>query len=274
MYSNHYIKEINKFKVLTKNEERKLFELIKNGDENAKNELIKHNLRLVIFIARKMIGRGVAIEDLIQEGNIGLMKAVDKINIKDHDVRFSTYASWWIWQAMSRAIDSQPRLIHIPYNIISTAKKIIRTKIKLEKERNCKPTINDIVDECEVSMDEAINCMSAFNMDIVYFSDIMHDSEYSDMIDIKFESCIKSDYVDDYDKKDLLFKILKTIDENKDIKEKYKNIFKDRIGLNEYNRIYTLKEIGKRNGKISKERARQIILEVKNIIKEQIKNLI
>ena len=138
-----YLKEIGKISLLSLAEETELSERIANGDEEAKNRLAESNLRLVVSIAKRYVGRGMLFLDLIQEGNIGLMKAVEKFDA-NKGYKFSTYATWWIRQAITRAIADQARTIRVPVHMVETINKLSRFQRQLTLELNREPTDEEL----------------------------------------------------------------------------------------------------------------------------------
>ncbi len=148
-----FLKEIGKIPLLTYEEENALAERMLNGDKEAKKQLIESNLRLVVSIAKKYIGRGMHFLDLIQEGNLGLIKAVDKFD-QSKGYKFSTYATWWIRQAITRAIADQARTIRIPVHMVETINKLIRTSRHLLQTLGREPTPEEIAAELEMSVDK------------------------------------------------------------------------------------------------------------------------
>lgn len=148
-----FLKEIGKIKLLTYEEENELSERMLKGDENAKKQLIESNLRLVVSIAKKYIGRGMHFLDLIQEGNLGLIKAVDKFD-QSKGYKFSTYATWWIRQAITRAIADQARTIRIPVHMVETINKLIRTSRHLLQVNGREPTPEEIAAELEMPVEK------------------------------------------------------------------------------------------------------------------------
>ena len=138
-----YLKEIGKISLLSLEEETKLSERIADGDEQAKNILAESNLRLVVSIAKRYVGRGMLFLDLIQEGNIGLMKAVEKFDA-NKGYKFSTYATWWIRQAITRAIADQARTIRVPVHMVETINKLSRFQRQLTLELNREPTDEEL----------------------------------------------------------------------------------------------------------------------------------
>ena len=148
-----FLKEIGKIKLLTYEEENELAERMLKGDKEAKKQLIESNLRLVVSIAKKYIGRGMHFLDLIQEGNLGLIKAVDKFD-QTKGYKFSTYATWWIRQAITRAIADQARTIRIPVHMVETINKLIRTSRHLLQTLGREPTPEEIAEELEMPVEK------------------------------------------------------------------------------------------------------------------------
>ncbi len=148
-----FLKEIGKIPLLTFEEENALAERMVKGDKEAKKQLVESNLRLVVSIAKKYIGRGMHFLDLIQEGNLGLIKAVDKFD-QSKGYKFSTYATWWIRQAITRAIADQARTIRIPVHMVETINKLIRTSRHLLQSLGREPTPEEIAAELEMPVDK------------------------------------------------------------------------------------------------------------------------
>ena len=145
-----YLKEIGKVPLLTAQEEIEIAEKMANGDEDAKHQLAEANLRLVVSIAKRYVGRGMLFLDLIQEGNLGLIKAVEKFDYKK-GYKFSTYATWWIRQAITRAIADQARTIRIPVHMVETINKLIRVNRQLVQEYGREPRPEEIAKEMGIS---------------------------------------------------------------------------------------------------------------------------
>lgn len=143
-----YLKEIGQIKLLTMDEELELADRIVNGDEEAKTILAEANLRLVVSIAKRYVGRGMLFLDLIQEGNIGLMKAVEKFDVSK-GYKFSTYATWWIRQAITRAIADQARTIRVPVHMVETINKLARIQRQLTLELNREPSEEELAKKNE-----------------------------------------------------------------------------------------------------------------------------
>ena len=147
-----YLKEIGKVNLLTAEEEIELAKRMEEGDEEAKKRLAEANLRLVVSIAKRYVGRGMLFLDLIQEGNLGLIKAVEKFDYRK-GYKFSTYATWWIRQAITRAIADQARTIRIPVHMVETINKLIRVSRQLLQELGREPTPEEIAKEMDMSVD-------------------------------------------------------------------------------------------------------------------------
>ncbi|MBQ1690464.1 MAG: sigma-70 family RNA polymerase sigma factor, partial [Firmicutes bacterium] len=148
-----YLKEIGKVPLLTADEEIELAKRMEEGDEDAKKRLCEANLRLVVSIAKRYVGRGMLLLDLIQEGNLGLIKAVDKFDYTK-GYKFSTYATWWIRQAITRSIADQARTIRIPVHMVETINKLIRVSRQLLQELGREPTPEEIAEEMDISVEK------------------------------------------------------------------------------------------------------------------------
>ena len=150
-----YLREIGRISLLTFDEELDLAQKILQGDEDAKQKLAESNLRLVVSIAKKYVGRGMLFLDLIQEGNMGLIKAVEKFDYTK-GFKFSTYATWWIRQAITRAIADQARTIRIPVHMVETINKLIRTSRHLLQQLGREPTPEEIAEEMEIPVEKVV----------------------------------------------------------------------------------------------------------------------
>ena len=148
-----YLKEIGKIPLLSADQERILAEKMANGDEDSKKKLAETNLRLVVSIAKRYVGRGMQFLDLIQEGNMGLMKAVEKFDFK-RGFKFSTYATWWIRQAITRSIADQARTIRIPVHMVETINKLVRIERQLVQELGREPTNEEISEQMGIEVDK------------------------------------------------------------------------------------------------------------------------
>ena len=150
-----YLREIGKIPLLSFDEEAELAKRVMEGDEEAKQKLSESNLRLVVSIAKKYVGRGMLFLDLIQEGNMGLIKAVEKFDYTK-GYKFSTYATWWIRQAITRAIADQARTIRIPVHMVETINKLIRTSRHLLQQLGREPTPEEIAEEMELPLEKVM----------------------------------------------------------------------------------------------------------------------
>ncbi|NLJ72987.1 MAG: RNA polymerase sigma factor RpoD [Syntrophomonadaceae bacterium] len=153
-----YLKEIGRVPLLTADEEVSLAERIEAGDDEAKKQLVEANLRLVVSIAKRYVGRGMLFLDLIQEGNLGLMKAVEKFDYRK-GFKFSTYATWWIRQAITRAIADQARTIRIPVHMVETINKLSRVQRSLLQTLGREPTPSEIAEEMDIPVERVIEIM-------------------------------------------------------------------------------------------------------------------
>ena len=153
-----YLKEIGKIPLLSSDEEMKYSIAAASGDEDAKRILAESNLRLVVSIAKRYVGRGLLFLDLIQEGNIGLMKAVEKFDY-DKGFKFSTYATWWIRQAITRALADQARTIRVPVHMVETINKMARVQRQLTLELNREPSEEEIAKKMGIGVDKVREVM-------------------------------------------------------------------------------------------------------------------
>ena len=247
-----YLKEIGKYDLLKPEEEPILAKKILEGDEEAKERLINCNLRLVVNIAKHYVGRGMQFLDLIQEGNLGLMKAVDKFDYTK-GYKFSTYATWWIRQAITRAIADQARTIRIPVHMVETINKMTRIQRQLIQELGREPTAEEISDAMGGELTpKRIREIQRIALEPVSLETPIgeeDDSHLGDFIEDK-ESESPVDYTTRQLLKQELYSILK------DLNEREEKVIRLRYGLDD-NCPKTLEEVGKIFG-VTRERIRQI----------------
>ena len=247
-----YLKEIGKVRLLTAQEEVEIAQRIANGDEDAKQELINANLRLVISIAKRYAGRGMPFLDLIQEGNMGLIKAVEKFDYTK-GFKFSTYATWWIRQAITRAIADQARTIRIPVHMVETINKITRAQRQLVQELGRDPTAEEISERLEGALSpDRIREIQCINQEPVSLETPIgeeDDSHLGDFIEDK-EVVSPSEYTTKSLLKDELYDVLQ------ELTDREARVLELRYGLLD-NHPRTLEEVGKEFG-VTRERIRQI----------------
>lgn len=247
-----YLKEIGKYELLKPEEEPILAQRILENDEEAKSRLINANLRLVVNIAKHYVGRGMQFLDLIQEGNLGLMKAVDKFDYTK-GYKFSTYATWWIRQAITRAIADQARTIRIPVHMVETINKMTRIQRQLVQDLGREPTAEEISEAMDGAFPpKRIREIQRIAMDPVSLETPIgeeDDSHLGDFIEDK-ESESPSDFTTKQLLKEELYSILK------DLTDREERVIRLRYGLDD-NRPRTLEEVGKEFG-VTRERIRQI----------------
>ena len=249
-----YLKEIGRVRLLTSDEETELAIRINQGDMDAKNELTQANLRLVVSIAKHYVGRGMLFLDLIQEGNLGLIKAVEKFDYTK-GFKFSTYATWWIRQAITRAIADQARTIRIPVHMVETINKITRYQRQLIQELGREPTAQEISDRMDPASrlsPERIREIQKIALDPVSLETPIgeeDDSHLGDFIEDK-DNQSPSEYTTKSLLKDELYAVMK------DLTDREERVLRLRYGLDD-GRPRTLEEVGKEFG-VTRERIRQI----------------
>jgi RNA polymerase primary sigma factor len=241
-----YLREIGKIPLLKADEELALAQLVVSGDKMA-----EANMRLVVSIAKRYVGRGLDLLDLIQEGNTGLLRAVEKFD-PDKGFKFSTYATWWIRQAITRAIADQARTIRIPVHMVETINKLLRTQRRLTQELNREPTNDEIAKEMEIEVEKVEHIMK-IKQDIHSLDQSVRDDD---------EDSVLGDFIEDEDAKSPLEaaseQLLKT--QVKDmlgaLTEREQKIVRLRFGL-EDGKSHTLEEVGAEFS-VTRERIRQI----------------
>ena len=249
-----YLKEIGNVELLTQDQEKELAERIAQGDKEAKDELTRANLRLVVSIAKHYVGRGLQFLDLIQEGNLGLIKAVEKFDYSK-GFKFSTYATWWIRQAITRAIADQARTIRIPVHMVETINKITRTQRELVQKLGREPNaqeISDAMDPASRISPERIREIQKIALSPVSLETPIgeeDDSHLGDFIEDK-DATSPSEYATKSLLKEELYSVMK------DLTDREERVLRLRYGLDD-GRPRTLEEVGKEFG-VTRERIRQI----------------
>ncbi len=247
-----YLKQIGCYKLLSPQEEIELAKRIQQGDKRAKDQLTQANLRLVVSIAKRYVGRGMLFLDLIQEGNLGLIKAVEKFDYT-RGYKFSTYATWWIKQAITRAIADQARTIRIPVHMVETINKITRIQRQLVQEKGREPTPEEIAEKLDGTITpERVREIQKIALDPVSLETPIggeDDSHLGDFIEDK-EAVSPSDYTTKSLLKDELRSVMK------ELTDREERVLRLRYGLDD-DRPRTLEEVGKEFG-VTRERIRQI----------------
>ena len=245
-----YLKEIGQIKLLTTEEELELADKIAKGDEQAKATLAEANLRLVVSIAKRYVGRGMLFLDLIQEGNIGLMKAVEKFDVTK-GYKFSTYATWWIRLAITRAIADQARTIRVPVHMVETINKLARVERQLTLELNREPTEEELSKKMGTSV-EKIRDIYKISQEPVSLEIPIGEEDDSHLGDFIPDETNMSpeDYAVNELLKDEISEVLLTLTEREE------KVIRLRFGL-EDGRPRTLEEVGQLFG-VTRERIRQI----------------
>ena len=245
-----YLKEIGQVKLLSADEEIELAKLVSEGDQTAKNKLTEANLRLVVSIAKKYSGRGLHILDLIQEGNTGLIRAVDKFDWTKGN-KFSTYATWWIRQAITRAIADQARTIRVPVHMVEVINKATRCNRKLVQELGREPTVEEIAAELGLPVEKIIeaNRTAADTLSL--------DTPVGDEEDTSIGSFVEDERTPgpaDATSNAMLAEALKEILDT--LTEREADVLRMRFGMYD-GRTHTLEEVGQIFG-VTRERIRQI----------------
>ncbi|EFO71467.1 RNA polymerase sigma factor RpoD [Lactobacillus iners] len=245
-----YLKEIGRVPLLNADQEIDLAKRIENNDDEAKQELAEANLRLVVSIAKRYVGRGMSFLDLIQEGNMGLMKAVDKFDYR-LGFKFSTYATWWIRQAITRAIADQARTIRIPVHMVETINKLIRIQRQLLQDLGREPTPEEIGAEMDMSTDKVREILKIAQEPVSLETPIGEedDSHLGDFIEDK-DATSPEQHASYELLKEQLEEVLDTLTDREE------NVLRLRFGLND-GRTRTLEEVGRVFG-VTRERIRQI----------------
>lgn len=248
-----YLREIGKIPLLSAEEELELAQKVVAGDKKAKDKMAEANMRLVVSIAKRYSGRGLDFLDLIQEGNTGLLRAVEKFD-PDKGFKFSTYATWWIRQAITRAIADQARTIRIPVHMVETINKLLRTQRRMTQELNREPSIEELAKELEMEPDK-VEYVIKIKQDITSLdAGVGRDGEDEDSV--------LGDFIEDEDSttpeesatmqllKEQVQAVLSTLSDRE------QKIIKMRFGL-ENGKSHTLEEVGQEFA-VTRERIRQI----------------
>lgn len=245
-----YLKEIGRVDLLTAEEEIELAERIEQGDEEARKRLAEANLRLVVSIAKRYVGRGMLFLDLIQEGNMGLIKAVEKFDHRK-GFKFSTYATWWIRQAITRAIADQARTIRIPVHMVETINKLVRVQRQLLQDLGREPTPEEIAEEMDLTPEKVREILKIAQEPVSLETPIGEedDSHLGDFIE-DHEAQSPADHAAYELLKEQLEDVLDTLTDREE------NVLRLRFGLDD-GRTRTLEEVGKVFG-VTRERIRQI----------------
>lgn len=246
-----YLREIGKIPLLNPEEELALAQKVKAGDKKAKDKMAEANMRLVVSIAKRYSGRGLDFLDLIQEGNTGLLRAVEKFD-PDKGFKFSTYATWWIRQAITRAIADQARTIRIPVHMVETINKLLRTQRRMTQELNREPSIEELAAEMEMEP-EKIEYVMKIKQDITSLDANVRDDD---------DDSVLGDFIEDEEAQSpeeaAATQLLK--EQVKDmlgvLTEREQKILKMRFGL-EDGKSHTLEEVGQEFS-VTRERIRQI----------------
>ncbi len=246
-----YLREIGKIPLLSAQEELELAHRVVAGEKLAKDKMAEANMRLVVSIAKRYVGRGLDLLDLIQEGNTGLLRAVEKFD-PDKGFKFSTYATWWIRQAITRAIADQARTIRIPVHMVETINKLLRTQRRLTQELNREPTNEEISEAMEIDVDKVEHIMK-IKQDISSLDASIRDDE---------DDSVLADFIEDEDtitpEESATNQLLKEQVKNvlSALSEREQKIIKLRFGL-EDGKQHTLEEVGQEFS-VTRERIRQI----------------
>lgn len=248
-----YLREIGKIPLLNAEEELELAQRVVKGDKKAKDKMAEANMRLVVSIAKRYSGRGLDFLDLIQEGNTGLLRAVEKFD-PDKGFKFSTYATWWIRQAITRAIADQARTIRIPVHMVETINKLLRTQRRMTQELNREPTIEELAKELEMEP-EKVEYVMKIKQDITSLdAGVGRDGDDEDSV--------LRDFIEDEDSatpeesaasqllKEQVQEILSTLSDRE------QKIIRMRFGLDN-GKSHTLEEVGQEFA-VTRERIRQI----------------
>jgi RNA polymerase nonessential primary-like sigma factor len=254
-----YLNEIGKSKLLTAQEERALADRVKLGDFDARQKMIQHNLRLVVNIAKHYINRGLPLMDLVEEGNLGLMHALDKFE-PERGFRFSTYATWWIRQNIERAIMNQSRTIRLPIHVIKELNVYLRAKRHLEARSAREPTVEDVANLLDRPVEEVRRVLALNERLASLDAPLDVDPLLSLAETIPDEQTPLPEHL--FDQAQMATRLHEWL---KELTDKQRWVVERRFGLNDHD-IYTLEELASQL-KLTRERVRQIQLEALKVLR-------
>ncbi len=246
-----YMREISRYDLLNSKQEIELAKQIADGDDDARKYMIQANLRLVVKISRRYLGRGVALADLIEEGNLGLMRAVEKFDIA-HGCRFSTYATWWIRQSVERAIMNQARTIRVPVHIAKEYNTVLNHAARLRAPLGREPTELEIADSMNVPI-ERVHALLRASLNTESADELLHHDGDFTLYDITADeqAAAPSERMEDNRRNELLQMWMQRLS------AKERDVVRLRFGLDTHDDAWTLEAIGNQMG-VTRERIRQI----------------
>ena len=249
----HYLSEITQISLLTAEEEKILARQLLDGDKTARKRLIEANLRLVVALAKRYYNRGVALSDLIEEGNLGLIHAVEKFD-PENGARFSTYATWWIRQSIERAIMNQAKMVRLPIHLAKKYRQYLRTQRKLNQEGDHESTLNEIAAVMEVSAESLQDLIALDRQEISIEMPLTEEKDSFLMHKLPDHNAL--DPADELYAQELNMFLEKSINS---LNPRERQIVEKRFGVNGSD-IYTLEKIGEET-ELTRERVRQIQLQ-------------
>nr|WP_320050772.1 sigma-70 family RNA polymerase sigma factor [uncultured Desulfuromonas sp.] len=266
----YYLQDIQKSKLLTADEERALATRVEQGDDQARAKMIESNLRLVVKIAKRYMNRGLPFLDLIEEGNMGLIKAVERFQV-DKECRFSTYATWWIRQSIERALVNQSRTIRLPVHVSDNVNRMLKATKEVLKKLNHEPSEEEIAEAMGAPVDEVRRLQQLVKKTYSIEHPLGENDNYSLMDTLEDSSVVNpAELLENQDQYEFVNKWLGSLKENE------REILMLRFGLNDCE-PETLDTIGKRYG-VTRERIRQIeaksIDKLRRMMREEAENQI